>query len=68
MGSFWQEWQHGDRGHKGWTNRNAALSTGNIYGLVPVDGGGSREMDVPQPVGEYAVSCLALSAIGHALG
>lgn len=25
MGSFGQEWQHGDRGHKGWTNRNAAL-------------------------------------------
>ena len=40
-------------------SRIVAFSTGNIYGLVPVDGGGSREMDVPQPVGEYAMSCLA---------
>lgn len=40
-------------------SRIVAFSTGNIYGLVPVDGGGSRESDVPQPVGEYAMSCLA---------
>lgn len=40
-------------------SRIVAFSTGNIYGLVPVDGGGSRETDVPQPVGEYAMSCLA---------
>jgi nucleoside-diphosphate-sugar epimerase len=36
-----------------------AFSSGNIYGLVPVDGAGSREEDAPQPVGEYAMSCLA---------
>ncbi|MGH7194484.1 MAG: NAD-dependent epimerase/dehydratase family protein, partial [Candidatus Saccharimonadales bacterium] len=40
-------------------SRIVAFSTGNIYGLVPVDGGGSREADVPHPVGEYAMSCLA---------
>ncbi|HEX7447642.1 MAG TPA: NAD-dependent epimerase/dehydratase family protein [Pirellulales bacterium] len=40
-------------------SRIVAFSTGNIYGLVPVDGGGSREVDVPQPVGEYAMTCLA---------
>lgn len=40
-------------------SRIVAFSTGNVYGLVPVDGGGSREIDVPQPVGEYAMSCLA---------
>ncbi|HVA50505.1 MAG TPA: NAD(P)-dependent oxidoreductase [Pirellulales bacterium] len=40
-------------------SRTVAFSTGNIYGLVPVEGGGSREVDVPQPVGEYAMSCLA---------
>ncbi|HJT30736.1 MAG TPA: NAD-dependent epimerase/dehydratase family protein [Pirellulales bacterium] len=40
-------------------SRIVAFSTGNIYGLVPVVGGGSREIDVPQPVGEYAMSCLA---------
>lgn len=39
--------------------RIAALSTGNIYPLVPVDGGGSVETDAPAPVGEYANACLA---------
>lgn len=38
--------------------RIAAFSTGNVYGLVPVRGGGSMEMDRPAPVGEYAMSCL----------
>jgi nucleoside-diphosphate-sugar epimerase len=35
-----------------------AFSTGNVYGLTPVTGGGSRETDAPNPVGEYAMSCL----------
>jgi nucleoside-diphosphate-sugar epimerase len=39
-------------------SRILAFSTGNVYGLVPVDGDGSREEDVPNPVGEYAMSCL----------
>ncbi|MBI3880004.1 MAG: NAD-dependent epimerase/dehydratase family protein [Verrucomicrobia bacterium] len=39
-------------------SRIVAFSTGNVYGLVPVAGGGSRESDVPNPVGEYAMSCL----------
>ena len=39
-------------------SRIVALSTGNVYGLVPITGGGSRESDVPRPVGEYAMSCL----------
>lgn len=39
-------------------SRIVAFSTGNIYGLVPVDRGGSRETDTPEPVGEYAMSCL----------
>lgn len=39
-------------------SRIVALSTGNIYGLAPVDEGGSREGDEPRPVGEYAMSCL----------
>ncbi|MFO0808388.1 MAG: NAD(P)-dependent oxidoreductase [Gemmataceae bacterium] len=38
--------------------RIVALSTGNVYRLVPADGGGSREDDPPEPVGEYAMSCL----------
>jgi nucleoside-diphosphate-sugar epimerase len=40
-------------------SRIVAFSTGNVYGLVPVERGGSRESDVLLPVGEYAMSCLA---------
>jgi nucleoside-diphosphate-sugar epimerase len=40
-------------------SRIVAFSTGNVYGLVPVEGQGSREDDAPRPVGEYAMSCLA---------
>lgn len=39
-------------------SRIVAFSTGNVYGLSPVMMGGSREDDVPAPVGEYAMSCL----------
>ncbi len=39
-------------------SRIVAFSTGNVYPLVPVDSGGSRETDGPGPVGEYAQSCL----------
>jgi nucleoside-diphosphate-sugar epimerase len=38
--------------------RLVAFSTGNVYGLSLVSGGGSREDDAPRPVGEYAMSCL----------
>lgn len=36
----------------------AAFSTGNVYPLVSVGTGGSREADQPDPVGEYAMACL----------
>ena len=39
-------------------SRVVALSTGNVYPLTPVSGGGSREDDALDPVGEYAWSCL----------
>src|SRR2546423_787142 len=39
-------------------SRIVAFSTGNVYGLTPVQGGGSREADVLNPIGEYAQSCL----------
>ena len=39
-------------------SRIVAFSTGNVYGLTPVAGGGSSESDLPNPVGEYAMSCL----------
>ena len=35
------------------------FSSGNIYPIVPVNGGGCSEMDRPLPNGEYAMSCLA---------
>jgi len=39
-------------------SRIVAYSTGCVYPLVPVESGGSLETDMPQPVGEYALSCL----------
>jgi nucleoside-diphosphate-sugar epimerase len=39
-------------------SRIVAFSTGNVYPLVPVEGGGARETDSPGPIGEYAASCL----------
>jgi nucleoside-diphosphate-sugar epimerase len=38
--------------------RIVALSTGNVYPFTGVQSGGSREADLPNPVGEYAQSCL----------
>jgi nucleoside-diphosphate-sugar epimerase len=40
------------------SSRLVAFSTGNVYGLTPSGRGGSREDDIPAPVGEYAMSCL----------
>lgn len=40
------------------SSRIVAFSTGNVYPLVPVSSGGSKETDAPGPVGEYAQSCL----------
>jgi nucleoside-diphosphate-sugar epimerase len=39
-------------------SRLVVFSTGNVYPLVPATGAGSVETDSPQPVGEYAQSCL----------
>lgn len=35
------------------------FSSGNIYPIVSLAGGGCTEKDKPVPVGEYAMSCLA---------
>ncbi len=40
------------------TSRIVAYSTGCVYPLVSVESGGSKETDMPAPVGEYAQSCL----------
>ncbi|MBS0198250.1 MAG: NAD(P)-dependent oxidoreductase [Planctomycetes bacterium] len=39
------------------TSRIVAFSTGNVYGVVPANRL-SIESDAPNPVGEYAMSCL----------
>jgi nucleoside-diphosphate-sugar epimerase len=39
-------------------SRIVAFSTGNVYGLASVKGGGSPEDDPLRPGGEYAMSCL----------
>lgn len=44
-------------------SRIVAFSTGNIYGEVPFASGGSRESDMPNPIGEYAMSCLGRERI-----
>ena len=49
-------------------SRIAVFSTGNVYGLSAVTRGGSREEDVLQPVGEYAMSCLGRERICEHFG
>ncbi len=39
-------------------SRIVAYSTGNVYPLVPADGGGAQEDHPVGPIGEYAMSCL----------
>lgn len=44
--------------HRYRSSRIVAFSTGNVYGLVPAAGDGSRESDRLEPAGEYAASCV----------
>ena len=44
-------------------SRIAAFSTGNVYGHVPVESGGSKEDDPLDPIGEYAMSVLGRERI-----
>lgn len=44
-------------------SRIVAFSTGNVYPLREIAAGGSRESDPPEPVGEYAQSCLGRERI-----
>jgi nucleoside-diphosphate-sugar epimerase len=43
--------------------RVVAFSTGNVYPLVPIARGGATEEMRPDPIGEYAQSCLARERI-----
>jgi len=40
-------------------SRIVACSTGNVYPLVDTTGAGATEKTTPEPIGEYAQSCLA---------
>ena len=44
-------------------SRIVVFSTGNVYHLTPVVSGGATEDYPPQPVGEYAQSCLGRERI-----
>jgi nucleoside-diphosphate-sugar epimerase len=44
-------------------SRFLVFSTGNVYPLVPIDGGGSVENDLLEPVGEYGMSALGRERI-----
>ncbi|MSQ93477.1 MAG: NAD-dependent epimerase/dehydratase family protein [Gemmataceae bacterium] len=44
-------------------SRIVAFSTGNVYGLTPVAGGGSRESDPLNAGGDYAMSCVGRERI-----
>ncbi len=44
-------------------SRIVAYSSGNVYAMVPRDGGGSVESDPPAPLGDYAMSVLGRERI-----
>ena len=46
-----------------WQSRIVAYSTGNVYPLVPADGGGATESHPVGPIGDYAMSCLGRERI-----
>ena len=44
-------------------SRIVVFSTGNVYPLVDISSGGASEETAPEPVGEYAQSCLGRERI-----
>ena len=44
-------------------SRIVVFSTGNVYPFLPHDSGGADEQTPPQPLGEYAMSCLGRERI-----
>lgn len=44
-------------------SRIVVFSTGNVYPFTPVDSGGAAEECLPNPIGEYAQSCLGRERI-----
>ena len=67
-GEEWRTWAintflPGLVGDRYQNSRIAVFSTGNVYGLSPIAGGGSREEDALNPSGEYAMSCAGRERI-----
>ena len=63
-GNEWQTWAMNATlpafvAEKFQKSRIVVFSSGNIYPLTPLAGGGSRECDPVGPIGEYPMSCLA---------
>jgi nucleoside-diphosphate-sugar epimerase len=44
-------------------SRIVVFSTGNVYPFTPVNSGGATEEQLPEPIGEYAQSCLGRERI-----
>jgi nucleoside-diphosphate-sugar epimerase len=44
-------------------SRIVVFSTGNVYPFIPVNSGGATEEQLPEPIGEYAQSCLGRERI-----
>jgi len=44
-------------------SRIVVFSTGNVYPLVDISSGGASEKTAPEPIGEYAQSCLGRERI-----
>jgi len=44
-------------------SRIVVFSTGNVYPLVDINSGGASEETTPEPIGEYAQSCLGRERI-----
>jgi nucleoside-diphosphate-sugar epimerase len=49
-------------------SRIVVFSTGNVYPLVPITGGGATEDLPPEPIGEYGQSCLGRERIFQYFG
>ena len=62
-GAEWLTWAEnvllpGLVGRRYRNSRIVSFSTGSIYPLEPADSGGSTERTPPEPVGDYAMSCV----------
>lgn len=67
-GAAWRTWHTnvflaGEAARRFKASRIVAFSSGNLYPFVPVASGGATETTPPEPVGEYAMTCLGRERI-----